>query len=135
MSSSDNFAKWIARRTDIDPNGMFDVIAHGTPDGIEIIRKGTKITVNSRTAARLIEQLPGYHGQDIRLLSCSTGARADGFAQNLANKLGVKVTAPTDTLWANKYGRYFVAAKNAQGHADMAKRGTFKTYIPGGNKR
>lgn len=51
----------------------------------------------------MIKQNPQYKkGQTIRLLSCSTGSISNGFAQRLANKLGVKVEAPVDVLWATK---------------------------------
>ena len=135
MRKDDNFVKFIAKRKDVDPKGTFDLIAHGTADGIEVMHNGNKIVENSRTAAKLIQRLPGYHGQNIRLLSCSTGARSEGFAQNLANKLNVKVKAPSDILWAYDNGHYFVAAKGANGRADLSKRGKFIIYKPGGNKQ
>lgn len=111
------------------------MIAHGTANGIEVSHNGSKMTVNSRTAARLISQLPGYHGQDIRLLSCSTGARSEGFAQSLANKLNVSVKAPNDLLWADSSGSYYVAAKGKDGKPDLSKKGKFVTYRPGGNRK
>lgn len=45
----------------------------------------------------------------MRLLSCSVGSTDDGFAQNLSNKLGVDVLAPSTVLWALPTGRYFMA--------------------------
>ena len=79
MGSSDRFLHNIRNRSDVDPGGKFDVIAHGTPSSIEIEHNGTKMEVNSRTAAQMITRLPGYKsGQAIRLLSCSTGTRSDG---------------------------------------------------------
>lgn len=61
-------------------------------------RRLARIEVNSRTAVQMIKRLPGYErGQSIRLLSCSTGVRRDGFAQNLANKLNATVYAPTSS--------------------------------------
>jgi len=41
----------------------------------------------------------------MRLLSCSTGEHYNGLAQNLANKLGVNVLAPSDLLWAYQDGK------------------------------
>lgn len=69
---------------------------------MEVEHNGKKIMINPRAAAKMIEKLPGYKkGQPIRLLACNAGARGNGIAQNLANKLGVTVYAPIDYLWAN----------------------------------
>lgn len=135
MDRSDNFVKFIAKRRDVDSGGYFDIIAHGTPSEIEITNNGVKTAIAWRNAARLIRNLPGYHGQNIRLLSCSTGSQPNGFAQNLANKLGVNVKAPNDILWANAQGRYFVAARGKGENADLSRRGKFIIYKPGGNQK
>ena len=36
MDADDAFVSNISRRTDVDTNGNLDVIAHGTPNGIQI---------------------------------------------------------------------------------------------------
>lgn len=36
MDADDAFVSNISRRTDVDTNGYLDVIAHGTPNGIQI---------------------------------------------------------------------------------------------------
>jgi filamentous hemagglutinin len=141
MGSSDRFLRFIRKRADVDPGGKFDIIAHGTASSIEIEHNGTKMQVNSRTAARLIKQLPEYKGQAIRLLSCSTGTSSAGFAQNLANKLGVTVYAPSEKLWAWGDGKYVIAPTSGKldrygnPQPDLGKRGKFIKYVPGGNKR
>lgn len=133
MESSDRFVKNISKRKNIDANGYFEVFAHGTPDEIQIVHNGKTIMVDARTAARLIENSEGYNGQPIRLLSCSTGATENGFAQNLANKLNVEVSAPSDILWATNNENYFVAAKNARNAPDFGAMGKFESFYPGGH--
>ncbi len=118
---------------DIDVNGNYDVIAHGTQNGIQITHNGQKIIVDSRTAARLIQNSNGYNGQGIRLLSCNTGALDNGFAQNLADKLNVEVYAPSNYLWSTPNGNYFVAGMTNSGMPDMSNIGTFRLFVPGGN--
>lgn len=133
MGDKDQFLKNIKNRSDVDVNGYFDLIAHGTAATLEVDHNGNKIYINSRTTAKLIKQMPGYKGQNIRLLSCNTGAVTSGFAQNLANKLNVNVSAPTSLLWADKSGKHFVAdGKYVNGILvpDMSKPGYFKTYKP-----
>lgn len=132
MDSDDAFLKNISKRTDIDANGYFDIVAHGTSNGIQVTHNGKKIIVDSRTAARLIQNTDGYNGQAIRLLSCNTGALDNGFAQNLANKLNVEVYAPTNYLWSGQNGNYFVAGMTKNGLPDMHNEGIFKTFKPGG---
>ena len=138
MDSNDQFSINIKRRKDVDTNGFYDVIAHGTPMSIEINSNGTKIAINHRTLARLLNNEKGYSKQGIRLLSCSTGKLTNGFAQNLANKLNVPVSAPTDILWAGPSGRHFVAGAttiNGRIAADISKPGKFKTFYPQRRKR
>lgn len=136
MSKKDPFIINIKNRKDVDPNGQFDLIAHGTSETIEVEHNGKKIQIDSRTTAMLIKKMPGYKkGQSIRLLSCSTGARSHGFAQDLANKLNVVVYAPSDILWAYPSGRHFIAAKDKYGNPDLSKKGRFIKFTPGGNKK
>ncbi len=123
------FAKYIANRPDIDPNGMLDVIAHGAPTYIEIENAGITLDVYSRDAAKLIRKQPGFKkAKSIRLLSCSTGADPEGFAQHLANALGKPVYAPNNTIYSTSTGRYWVE------NVSPTVRGEFIKYIPGGIK-
>ncbi len=83
---------------------------------------------------KYIQNVDGYNGQGIRLLSCNMGALDNGFAQNLANQLNVKVYASTNYLWAERNGNYFVAGMRNQGGPNMSKLGIFRVFIPGGNQ-
>jgi hypothetical protein len=132
MSDSDKFFQNASKRSDIDSNGLFDVVAHGSPNKIKIETPNSSVLVDHRTAARLIQQQPGYNGQNIRLLSCSTGACDTGFAQNLANNMNVEVHAPTDLLWAYPDGKMLVAPEmlNLKGYPDLAKLGDFRIFQP-----
>jgi len=130
MSDSDRFFNNISKRSDVDPNGYFDVVAHGSPNKIQIETPNGSVLVDHRTSARLIQQQPGYTGQNIRLLSCNTGACDTGFAQNLANKLNVEVQAPTDLLWAYPNGKTVVAPKGVNGLPDLSNTGKIKNFLP-----
>lgn len=94
MGGEDQFLKNASKRLDIDPNGKFDVIAHGSTHQIEIMTANGPVVVDHRVASKLIESAPGYNGQPIRLLSCETGACSTGFAQNMANKMGESNRGP-----------------------------------------
>lgn len=119
------FAKYIANRPDIDPDGMFDIIAHGNSDQIEIVNNYKNIRINAREASKLIKRLPGYKkAKSIRLFSCNTGSTVNGFGQNLANALGKPVYAPNMTIYSNYRGAYWIS--------DKGKRGEFVKFIPGG---
>lgn len=139
MGNGDQFFKNAAKRADIDPNGSFDVIAHGSAQNIEVMTAKGPVTVDQRVAGRLIESSPGYTtGQPVRLLSCDTGACDAGFAQNLANKMGVPVQAPTEIVWAYPNGKMVVAPRMSTDptsplfkEPDLTRPGTFKTFTPG----
>jgi len=135
MGNQQIFLQNIKRRKDVDPNGKFDVIAHGTSNSIEFEHNGTTLKLNSRNAAKLIRANKDYHGQDIRLLSCNTGSTPYGFAQNLANKLNVTVWAPNNYLWAYQNGSYVIANKNSKGDGPGSSKGKFIKFVPGGHKK
>lgn len=120
-------AKYIKQRADIDPNGMFDVIAHGSWKEIEVNGINKVIRIDARQAAKIIKRKAKFkNAKAIRLLSCSTGARADGFAQNLANALGKTVYAPNMTIHCCENGTYWIS--------DNGIKGEFIKFEPGGNK-
>lgn len=54
MDADDAFVSNISRRTDVDTNGYFDVIAHGTPNGIQITHNGQHMMVDHRTASSVL---------------------------------------------------------------------------------
>ena len=87
-------------------SGYFDFAAHGASDYIEYGEKGN--TMSAREVARVISHNENYNGQKVRMLSCSTGSTDDGFAQQLANSLGVEVEAPTDILYVYADGHFKV---------------------------
>ena len=67
--------------------------------------------MSPRLLAAIIRHTKGWNGQNIRLLSCSTGQRVEGdycFAEELANALGVKVKAPNDVLYIVENGEIYV---------------------------
>lgn len=133
MKPSDLFSKYIRNRKDIDENGFFDVIAHGTESNITIEHDGMSFNINHRIAAKLLKTNKDYSHEAVRLLACNTGKVSSGFAQNLANKLNKPVKAPSDYLWVRLDGTYFVAGgkmQNGQLVPDYSKPGRFITYRP-----
>lgn len=138
MKPTDPFSSYIKKRKDVDSNGFYDVVAHGTANRIVVEHNGTSIEVDHRTAARLFKANKDYNQGAIRLLSCNTGKVPSGFAQNLANKLNRPVKAPSDYLWARPDGTYFVAGgKTINGKLvpDYSKPGKFITYNPKRRKK
>lgn len=135
MAPKELFLQYISRRKDIDVNGYYDVIAHGTATYIQIVNAGKTYDINWRTAARIIKNSPGYNGQAVRLMSCNTGCLDNGFAQNLANKLGVPVSAPTHYLFANYNGKYFVSGSDNGGLTSNNIVGSFRIFYPKRRKK
>ena len=139
MRKNEQFNKNISKRIDVDPNGVFDVIAHGDPKNIQINVNGRQHEVSWRVLANSIKKNPELKGKTIRLLSCYTGATDNSFAQNLANKLNVPVIAPTKYLWANPNGTHYVAGGriNPKGKLEpiVSDLGEFKTFYPKRRKK
>lgn len=138
MSPGDTFSQNIKRRKDIDANGFYDLIAHGTSKTILIEHNGAQVEITHRALTRLIANDPRIQGKSIRLLSCNTGRIPNGFAQGLADRLGVTVSAPNDYLWADRAGGYFVAAGKKVGdelRPVYSKPGKFQPYTPHRRKK
>ena len=104
--------------------GFTDVTIHGNPDTAEYYYKGKWIKLDQRSLALMLKKDSGYRSGGIRLLSCSTGRLDSGFAQNLANKLGVPVKAPTDTLWVWPNGRLTI------GPNQFSNTGSWRIFKP-----
>lgn len=98
----------------VEPDGnKFDVAMHGTPTAVAF--GGRRVNMSPRLLASIIRHSEGYNGQDIRLLSCSTGVRIGDdycFAEELANALGVKVYAPNDLIFFRKNGTFYIGEKH-----------------------
>ncbi len=131
-----------AKRSDIDANGYLDILAHGNASSIRLEINGKELKINWRELAKIIKKNPQFRNKGIRLLSCNTGSAPDGFAQNLANKLGIPVKAPNNLLWAYSNGVLIVAPRaSSDRNSPNYKRphptirGCFVTYYPGGNKK
>lgn len=92
--------------------GYTDVAVHGSPDSISVMinKNGTEreITLDHRRLAKFLKSDEGYKKGNIRLLSCRTGSETGTFAQNLANKMGVTVRAPSDTLFIFPNGKMVI---------------------------
>lgn len=141
-SGNETFFANIARRKEIDVDGFLDVSAHGSVTHIQIKVNGRNVHMNWRALAQLIKRNKQFHKNGIRLLSCNTGSSKTGFAQNLANKLGVPVKAPDNLLWAYPNGKMIIAPgmTNDKESPDYHKphptiRGKFITYYPGGKQK
>lgn len=105
----------------------FDVAMHGTPTAVGF--GTTETNMSPRFLANYILHSTGYNGQNIRLLSCSTGKSVDGaycFAEELANILGVEVYAPNDTLYIFPSGRFSIGDDGS---------GSFSLYKPNQRRR
>jgi len=90
----------------VRPDGnKFDVAMHGSPTAVAF--GGNEANMSPHLLAEFIRHSDGYHVQDVRLLSCSTGSSVDGaycFAEELANALGVTAWAPNDLLFVSTNG-------------------------------
>lgn len=90
ISETENAGKWAEY---IQPEeGYYDVVAYGSEYYVEYFGQ----CIDVETLCAIIAQRDDYtKGMPIRLISCDTGAKEDGVAQYVADKLKVEVKAPT----------------------------------------
>lgn len=100
--------------------GFFDFAAHGAENAIEY--GSEDMMLSAREVANIIRHNKAYKGEKVRLLSCSTGAQDNGFAQQLANALGVEVEAPSDILLVYPNGTFKIGYDGS---------GEMRTFKPG----
>lgn len=117
--------------------GFEDFMIHGQPHLVEHeTTNGQWMQYSPQDFADFLrEDRAEYHGGNIRLLSCKSGMLEDGFAQQLANIMGVKVMAPTQTLWINKNGDMFIADSEVladlwDNGEDVRPTGAWKIFAP-----
>lgn len=136
MDENDDFLKNIKRSNDIDTNNRLDIIAHGNPNAIKYQINGKDRLLTHRDLAKILRSSNSHKGKIVRLLSCDTDSKKNGFAQNLANKLNVIVEAPTKMVWAYPNGKYVVASRDPHNpnYPNLNDLGKFVKFYPGGNK-
>ena len=87
------------------------------------------MNMNSRDLARYIKSRADYHGENVRLIACSTGKIENNetcFAENLANALNVTVKAPNELLFMNNQGKIKIGVDG---------KGEFIEYTPNQRRR
>ncbi|MFF7357369.1 RHS repeat domain-containing protein [Streptomyces filipinensis] len=113
--------------------GYHDVWIHGAPNGVAARFEDAEggDLVNHRIFAQMLSRDSSYPGGPIRLCSCQTGAPTGTFAQDLANKLGVEVTAPDGYLYVWPNGRMTVGKPGAKIEENVYTGGSWRTFSPG----
>jgi len=122
LGSDRNIA--IIRNRVVPEPGLYDVIVHGTEENFQVFQNGKWEVIDQRRLASYMEKT-GYEGGPVRLLSCSTGACGGAVAQDLANKLGHEVVAPTDKAWVHPDGTITI------GPNPNVNSGSWRTFWPG----
>lgn len=99
-------------------DGCKDVCLHGAQFFTEYEHK---YILDTKSLAFIISSRGDCHGENIRLLSCSTGKRdkhGNCVAQELANRLGVDVYAPIDQLNIHPDGKLTVGKRTRLSEED-----------------
>ncbi|HEX2316175.1 MAG TPA: hypothetical protein VHJ17_20705 [Thermomonospora sp.] len=122
----------LARRVPADPQ-RFVVDGHGDADGMRMGDR--RLSVDD--VADLIRNDPNWNGREVLLISCDT-AQGD-FARQLAQRLGVPVTAPTTQAWTDRQGRVFATdptpGPDGRNEPTWPPNGTWNTHHPDGTTR
>lgn len=108
------YRKW----TTIPEDGFYDVVCHGTPETVQYFGRN----ISSDDLANILSGRKDYLGDNIRLLSCSTGWMDDEgncFAQRLADTLNVDVMAPNKLLFLHDDGTIHVGSTKYKHDGEM----------------
>ncbi|GAA1995097.1 serine/threonine-protein kinase [Catenulispora subtropica] len=89
-----------------DP-GHFTVTLHGSPDKVHV----GKAHLSAADVANLLRHTPEWADdpRPIRMIACNTGEHDHGFAQQLADHLGVEVKAPNTVVWGTVHGKPYAS--------------------------
>jgi hypothetical protein len=118
--------------------GTYTLDWHGVRFGADghAVRVGPYLLTVDHVAA-LLEMDPHWHGEAIRLLACESGRGADSFAQRLADRLGVRVQAPTAYYGVDDNGTEFVSDievdANGIARPKVPPTGEMRWFEPGEN--
>jgi len=106
LAGSDKKLASVARNQKAD-TGEILVVIHGNKKG-SFVKKGKKVTkVDAKELAQQIKELDKFKdAKSIRLMSCFTGTGR--FPQELANKTGKPVWAPTGRVRASSDGSSYI---------------------------
>ena len=111
--------------------GYTDVAVHGSPDSFWWLRDTTAPLdtaswdpLSNQSVSNYVKSSTDWDGGPIRLISCSTGAPDAVAAQNFANKMGVEVLAPSDTVWIHPSGTLTV------GPTQFKNTGSWNSFFP-----
>lgn len=126
--------------------GYDDRVMHGTSNSVEYTtNNGQKVDVSAKEFADILKASPDYNGEDIRLLSCSTGKEDDGFAQQLADELNINVLAPTEKLRVDDNGNLFITDNDvlaymwyhasAEERENIKETGKMRSFSPSGKEQ
>ena len=121
-----------------NPSEWYTVAGHGNPGNMEDRSGPMPIFIMPWTLADIIKNDPNWKHKPVLLGSCNTGNKwPDGFqgknwipfAQDLANRLGVPVTAPLDFVWFNIPGPPIASPANVT-PTNPFDVGPWRTYYP-----
>jgi hypothetical protein len=87
----------------VPKRGWYDVVVHGTEDGLGFTMNGSRLSPQQLYNNMLAN---GYQqGTKIRLMSCYSGSLPNGAAYQLSKFANASVVAPTNSMWiANGQG-------------------------------
>jgi len=122
--------------------GEYVLDLHGTPNSVQLRDSDGNVRELSAKEFADVVRRTSWNGQPIRLFSCNTGKSSSGFAQHLADDLGVAVTAPTapvstarlasSALSSPLVGSWNTTYDPAIGDfVDKFCPGEWRTYFPG----
>lgn len=122
LSNRDNTYKNLQEVPPLD--GYEDIACHADSRSFAFVDPNDEETVQQVGASFLanrVRESGKYNGGNIRLIACESGKETDGLAQQFADKMGVKVLAPTKIVYTNSQGFMVLADDDLEAIEIMRK--------------
>ncbi|GAB2834274.1 hypothetical protein GCM10027200_37380 [Lentzea nigeriaca] len=111
--------------------GQFVVDVHSNATSAHV----RNYPLTPRDVADIVRANPDYKpGDPITLVGCDAGKRDDGFAAQLAQELGVPVTAPNTDAWVDYDGNLFASRSDSNNRPGWPPDGEWRTFGPDGSQ-
>jgi len=118
----------------VDPSAPFNVFTHGNANVVLVRTPGGMKPVKAKGFSKILANNPDYiAGTPIHMFVCNTGKTADGFAQQLANRMNVPVFAPTEKMIILRSNKIAIGStKQVNGHEVMDPKalGESRMFVP-----
>jgi hypothetical protein len=121
---------WAAADSVVPYPGRYTADLHGNAHAFRVGRHN----LDAGQLAALVRRDDNWQGRPVLLVSCETGQGDNPIAQDLADELGVTVTAPTELAFSSPDGRVYTTSEYEDEHGNIVQTipydGVWRNFEP-----